>query len=98
MLLDRYIFTAISVRFVVGAMSRLLTLSIKQMSKTDWRKTIARYAEELVKQGWRVVLKGHYKAYHPNGIDQVSFASTPGDYCATKNIRSLLRRKGARID
>lgn len=59
-------------------------------------KEIKRLVRDLELQGWRVELRksGHYVAYAPDGEHMVTFASTPSDHRALRNILALLRRYG----
>lgn len=56
-------------------------------------KQLRRQAEH---QGWRVVRTSadHYKWYAPDGKSMVVSGSTPSDYRAIKNQKSLMRRAG----
>jgi hypothetical protein len=61
-------------------------------------KEIKQLVRKLEQQGWRVELGGggHYKAFPPDVTKpMVTFASTPSDHRALRNIISMLRRSGA---
>lgn len=61
----------------------------------EWRDLIA----EATRQGWQIELTGsnHLRWRSPEGKPVFS-ASTPSDHRAIKNIRSMLRRNGLRLD
>ena len=58
-----------------------------------------RLVDKLEEQGWQVRLGrgGHYKAFHPDGRQQASFACTPSDYRSLRNTISFLRKMGAKL-
>jgi predicted RNA binding protein YcfA (HicA-like mRNA interferase family) len=53
-----------------------------------------------IKQGWRVETTrgGHIKWYPVHGTEFVVTSSTPSDYRAIRNIRSMLKRYGLVLD
>lgn len=61
-------------------------------------KEINEIVDSLIEQGWRVERGKHLCAYPPDpAYRMVYFASTPSDNRAIKNIKSDLRRSGAKL-
>lgn len=67
----------------------------------DYRRAVEDTVLAVAKQGWKVRLSGrtHWRLCPQDKQYAVQFISfTPSDFRAIKNIRSQLRKAGAKLD
>ncbi len=67
----------------------------------DYKRDVSEIIRELMRQGWRIRKNKHWVVYPPLHLNSnrrcVVLASSPSDRRAMLNVRSELRKAGAKL-